>query len=93
MLRGARNLDALRFSEQKNAALLRAIPDGIFLVDTQGAISHVVSPIAGLSGSIRTSLAARGFPLRPEDLPDGAGLAAVGATVVVTGEVPSSDRG
>ena len=48
VLRGARNLDALRFSEQKNAALLRAIPDGIFLVDTQGAISHVVSPIAGL---------------------------------------------
>lgn len=48
VLRGARNLDALRFSEQKNAALLRAIPDGIFLVDTQGAISHIVSPIAGL---------------------------------------------
>jgi len=48
VLRGARNLDALRFSEQKNAALLRAIPDGIFLVDTQGAITHVVSPIAGL---------------------------------------------
>jgi diguanylate cyclase (GGDEF)-like protein len=48
VLRGARNLDALRFSEQKNAALLRAIPDGIFLVDPQGAISHVVSPIVGL---------------------------------------------
>ncbi len=48
VLRGARNLDALRFSEQKNAALLKAIPDGIFLVDAQGAISHVVSPIAGL---------------------------------------------
>ena len=48
VLRGARNLDALRFSEQKNAALLRAIPDGIFLVDTLGTISHVVSPIPGL---------------------------------------------
>jgi diguanylate cyclase (GGDEF)-like protein len=48
VLRGARNLDALRFSEQKNAALLRAIPDGIFLVDTLGTISHIVSPIAGL---------------------------------------------
>ncbi len=48
VLRGARNLDALRFSEQKNAALLKAIPDGIFLVDAHGAVSHVVSPIAGL---------------------------------------------
>lgn len=48
VLRGARNLDALRFSEQKNAALLRAIPDGIFLVDTLGTISHIVSPIVGL---------------------------------------------
>ena len=48
VLRGARNLDALRFSEQKNAALLKAIPDGIFLVDADGAISHIVSPIPGL---------------------------------------------
>jgi diguanylate cyclase (GGDEF)-like protein len=48
VLRGARNLDALSLSEQKNAALLKAIPDGIFLVDSQGAISHIVSPIAGL---------------------------------------------
>jgi diguanylate cyclase (GGDEF)-like protein len=48
VLRGARNLDALRLSEQKNAALLKAIPDGIFLVDAHGAISHIVSPIAGL---------------------------------------------
>ena len=48
VLRGARNLDALRFSEQKNAALLRAIPDGIFLVDPLGTISHIVSPIPGM---------------------------------------------
>ena len=48
VLRGARNQDALRFSEQKNAALLRAIPDGIFLVDPLGTISHIVSPIPGM---------------------------------------------
>ena len=49
VLRGARTLEALRFSEQKNAALLKAIPDGIFLVDAEGVISHRVSPIAGLA--------------------------------------------
>lgn len=49
VLRGARTLDALRFSEQKNATLLKAIPDGIFLVDAGGVISHCVSPIAGLA--------------------------------------------
>ena len=49
VLRGARTLDALRFSERKNAALLEAIPDGIFLVDAKGVIGHCVSPIAGLA--------------------------------------------
>src|SRR5437899_12971597 len=49
--------------------------------------------MAGDRGSIRTSFAARGFPLRPDVLPDGAGVAAVGATVVVTGENPPSGRG
>ncbi|MGH8175447.1 MAG: putative bifunctional diguanylate cyclase/phosphodiesterase [Steroidobacter sp.] len=48
VLRGARTLDALRFSEQKNAALLKAIPDGIFLVDAGGVINHCVRPIDGL---------------------------------------------
>src|SRR5580692_10744686 len=49
VMRGARTIEALRFSEQKNAALLRAIPDGIFLVDSEGTIGHCFSPIEGLS--------------------------------------------
>ena len=48
VLRGARTIEALRLSEQKNSALLKAIPDGIFLVNAAGAISHCFSPIAGL---------------------------------------------
>jgi diguanylate cyclase (GGDEF)-like protein len=48
VMRGARTIEALRFSEQKNAALLRAIPDGIFLVDSEGSIGHCFSPIEGL---------------------------------------------
>ena len=57
VLRGARTVEALRFSEQKNSALLKAIPDGIFLVDSAGLIGHCYSPIEGLalppSGSLR----------------------------------------
>jgi diguanylate cyclase (GGDEF)-like protein len=48
VMRGARTIEALRFSEQKNAVLLRAIPDGIFLVNSAGAIGHCFSPIEGL---------------------------------------------
>jgi diguanylate cyclase (GGDEF)-like protein len=48
VMRGARTIEALRFSEQKNAALLKAIPDGIFLVDSAGVVGHCFSPIAGL---------------------------------------------
>jgi diguanylate cyclase (GGDEF)-like protein len=48
VMRGARTIEALRFSEQKNAALLKAIPDGIFLVNSAGAIGHCFSPIDGL---------------------------------------------
>ena len=48
VMRGARTIEALRFSEQKNAALLKAIPDGIFLVDSAGSIGHCFSPIDGL---------------------------------------------
>jgi diguanylate cyclase (GGDEF)-like protein len=47
VMRGARTIEALRFSEQKNAALLKAIPDGIFLVDGEGSIGHCFSPIEG----------------------------------------------
>jgi predicted signal transduction protein with EAL and GGDEF domain/FixJ family two-component response regulator len=48
VLRGARTIVELRFSEQKNAALLKAIPDGIFLVNGEGVIGHCFSPAAGL---------------------------------------------
>ncbi len=48
VLRGARTIVDLRFSEQKNAALLKAIPDGIFLVNGRGEIEHCFSPAAGL---------------------------------------------
>jgi diguanylate cyclase (GGDEF)-like protein len=48
VLRGARTIEALRLSEQKNSALLKAVPDGIFLVNAAGMISHCFSPIAGL---------------------------------------------
>src|SRR5579864_8579760 len=48
VLRGARTIEALRLAEQKNSALLRAIPDGIFLVDAAGTVGHCFSPAAGL---------------------------------------------
>jgi predicted signal transduction protein with EAL and GGDEF domain/FixJ family two-component response regulator len=48
VLRGARTIVDLRFSEEKNAALLKVIPDGIFLVNGQGMIGHCFSPVAGL---------------------------------------------
>jgi predicted signal transduction protein with EAL and GGDEF domain/FixJ family two-component response regulator len=48
VLRGARTIVDLRFSEEKNTALLKAIPDGIFLVNGQGAIGHCFSPAAGV---------------------------------------------
>ena len=48
VLRGARTLEALRVSEQKNAALLKAIPDGLLLVNSNGVIDHCFNPIAGL---------------------------------------------
>jgi predicted signal transduction protein with EAL and GGDEF domain/FixJ family two-component response regulator len=51
VLRGARTILDLRFSEQKNTALLKAIPDGIFLVNGRGAIEHCFSPAAGLAAA------------------------------------------
>jgi diguanylate cyclase (GGDEF)-like protein len=51
VLRGARTIEALRLSEQKNSALLRAIPDGILLVDRDGTIRRWLSPIVGLAGT------------------------------------------
>ena len=80
VLRGARNLDALRFSEQKNAALLRAIPDGIFLVDTLGTISHIVSPIVGLIDGTHAPGTRRLADLLPEVAQERA-MACLNATV------------
>jgi len=48
VLRGARTIVDLRFSEEKNTALLKAIPDGIFLLNAEGAIAHCFSPATGL---------------------------------------------
>ena len=48
VLRGARTLEALRVSEQTNAALLEAIPDGLLLVNSDGVIDHCFNPVAGL---------------------------------------------
>ena len=48
VLRGARTLDALQVSEHKNAALLKAIPDGLLLVNSNGVIDHCFNPVAGL---------------------------------------------
>jgi diguanylate cyclase (GGDEF)-like protein len=49
VLRGARTRDALWLSEQKNSALLRAIPDGIYLVDATGSIAHCFSANAAFA--------------------------------------------
>ena len=54
VLRGARTIEALRLAEQKNSALLKAIPDGIFLVNAAGMISHCFSPVAGLPVGMAT---------------------------------------
>jgi predicted signal transduction protein with EAL and GGDEF domain/DNA-binding response OmpR family regulator len=51
VLRGARTIEALRVSEQKNAALVRAIPDGLLLVNANGVIDHCFNPVAGLPQS------------------------------------------
>ncbi len=68
VLRGARTIDALRFSEQKNAALLRAIPDGILLVNDRGAIEHCFSPIASLIANAARAVGAEASPKRFLDL-------------------------
>jgi predicted signal transduction protein with EAL and GGDEF domain/FixJ family two-component response regulator len=51
VLRGARTIEALRVSEQKNAALVKAIPDGLLLVNANGVIDHCFNPVAGLPQS------------------------------------------
>jgi diguanylate cyclase (GGDEF)-like protein len=67
VMRGTRTIEALRFSEQKNAALLKAIPDGIFLVNSEGSISHCFSSLQGLrQASESASLSKSLFDLIPE---------------------------
>jgi diguanylate cyclase (GGDEF)-like protein len=66
VMRGARTIEALRFSEQKNAALLKAIPDGIFLVNGAGAIGHCFRPIDGLRQTSRAIHPQSFFDLIPE---------------------------
>src|SRR5580698_10141383 len=61
VLRGARTVVDLRFSEQKNAALLKAIPDGIFLIDGRGMIGHCFSPVAGLMDASKSGFEAMPF--------------------------------
>jgi diguanylate cyclase (GGDEF)-like protein len=66
VMRGARTIEALRFSEQKNAALLRAIPDGIFLINSAGAIEHCFSPVDGLRHAAQGIQPKAFFDLIPE---------------------------
>jgi diguanylate cyclase (GGDEF)-like protein len=66
VMRGARTIEALRFSEQKNAALLKAIPDGILLVNSAGTIGHCFSPIAGLQRAPQETGPKSIFDLIPE---------------------------
>lgn len=61
VLRGARTIVDLRFSEQKNTALLKAIPDGIFLLNSQADIEHCFSPAVGLTNAPRSGLGSTGF--------------------------------
>jgi diguanylate cyclase (GGDEF)-like protein len=65
VMRGARTIEALRFSEQKNAALLKAIPDGIFLVNSAGVVGHCFSPIAGLRPTAHEMAGTSFFDLIP----------------------------
>lgn len=84
VLRGARTLEALRFSEQKNSALLKAIPDGIFLVDAAGLISHCYSPVRGLA------LPACGAPRLDELIPPSERTRAMECLESTLGGVPAA---
>jgi diguanylate cyclase (GGDEF)-like protein len=66
VLRGARTIEALRFSEQKNAALLKALPDGIFLIAGDGLIGHCFSPVEGLYDTAVPIQAKRFLDLIPQ---------------------------
>ena len=68
VMRGARTIEALRFSEQKNAALLKAIPDGIFLLNNAGDIGHCFRPIDGLRHTARANHPQSFFDLIPQTM-------------------------
>jgi predicted signal transduction protein with EAL and GGDEF domain/FixJ family two-component response regulator len=98
VLHGARTLEALKRSEQKNATLLRVIPDGIFMVDARGEIGHCFSPIRGLPSPARAPGAG---PLRLLDLipasahacaMEGLGRALRGAPAGLEFSLPAEDR-
>jgi diguanylate cyclase (GGDEF)-like protein len=97
VLRGARTVEALRLAEQKNAALLRVIPDGIFLVSAAGEIGHCFSPVAGLplmpadrsAGHLRELLPAEALPRALECL----GTTLSGTPVAFEFAVPGSPAG
>jgi diguanylate cyclase (GGDEF)-like protein len=65
VLRGARTIEALRFSEQANAELLKALPDGIFLIGGDGLIGHCFSPVEGLYDATAPVQAQRFLDLIP----------------------------
>jgi diguanylate cyclase (GGDEF)-like protein len=73
VLRGARTIDELRFSEQKNAALLKALPDGIFLIAGDGLIGHCFSPIDALYDAAVPLAAKRFLDLIPQAMQARAG--------------------
>jgi diguanylate cyclase (GGDEF)-like protein len=55
VLRGARNVEALRWSEQKNTAFLSAIPDSILLLGSKGTVLHSLTgarPVLGRSAAV-----------------------------------------
>jgi predicted signal transduction protein with EAL and GGDEF domain/CheY-like chemotaxis protein len=61
VLRGARTIVDLRFSEQKNTTLLKVIPDGIFLLNAAGMIGHCFSPVSGLIETPESGFESMGF--------------------------------
>jgi diguanylate cyclase (GGDEF)-like protein len=56
MLRGGDNIRALRVSEQKNRALLQALPDTIYIVDGNGAMLEYIT---GKDGAKSVALAGK----------------------------------
>jgi diguanylate cyclase (GGDEF)-like protein len=88
VLRGARTIEALRLSEQQNAALLQALPDGIVLLDAEGRIEHCFSPVEDLLAPEPRGHSATGTFL--ERIPDPARPRARDALVAALGGTAGS---